>query len=150
LALIANQIINVFGIPVATVMIVKLNPLEFDLSARIVLILEPGLDICTGVDKRNCRWFCDRVGLDVGFEFRKRECKRAKDERSRDCERNSSHCFAPYCEPERGQDRNLSPRRLKISASRAFGWIDVIAEQRRSAFPSTSTGERRENMSQVL
>jgi len=44
----------------------------------------------------------------------------------------------------------MSPRRLKISASRAFGWIDVIAEQRRSAFPSISTGGRRENMSQVF
>jgi hypothetical protein len=52
-----------------------------------------------------------------------------------------------------GGIENLSPQMLKISASRAFGRIElsnVIADQGRSAFPSTSTGERRENMSQVF
>jgi hypothetical protein len=52
-----------------------------------------------------------------------------------------------------GGVENLSPQRLKISASRAFGWMglsNVIAEQLRSTFPSTSTGEQRENMSQLF
>jgi hypothetical protein len=49
-----------------------------------------------------------------------------------------------------GGVENRSPQRLKISASRAFGWMglsNVIAEQQRSALPSTSTDEWRENMS---
>jgi len=142
--------VDEFGVrPGASQVIADLLDTDCRLVTAVVRKLELHIFASLGADLRRRR-FCDRVGLDVGFEFWKRECKRAKDERSRDCERNSSHCFAPYCAPERGQDRNLSPRRLKISASRAFGWIDVIAEQRRSAFPSTTTGERRENMSQIL
>jgi hypothetical protein len=52
-----------------------------------------------------------------------------------------------------GKIEILSPQRLKISAPRAFGRVglsNVIAERRRSAFPSTSTGEARENMSRLF
>ena len=119
----------------------------------IVLKLELHVFACVGADLWRRR-FCDKVGdsagLDVGFEFRKRKRKRAQDESCRDRERNSFHCFAPCYEPERGRHRKLAPPGPKISASRAFGRINVIAERRRSAVSSTSTGGRRENMSRLF
>jgi hypothetical protein len=126
LALIANQITDVFGIPVATVAVLKFDPLEFDLSAGIVLVLEPDLDICAGVAEWGRDWFGDWVGPDVGFKFRKRKCSRAQDERSCDCERYSFHGLAPC---------------LVVKCYCRTGAL---------GFPSTSTGGNHENMSLVF
>jgi hypothetical protein len=62
-------------------------------------------------------------------------------------------CFAPCYEPERRQDRKLGATWAEDSAACAFGRSGCqmfFTEQQRSAYPSTSTGERRENMSQLF
>jgi hypothetical protein len=140
-----------FGPPIILDQLVIFDFLCPDNLAVRTIVLKLELHVFAGVGADLWRRrFGRRVGPDVGFEFRKRDCQRAQNKRCRYCVRNSFHCFAPCYEPERGRDRKLAPPGPKISASRAFGLIDVIAELRRPAFPSTSTGGRRENMSQVF
>jgi len=65
----------------------------------------------------------------------------------------AEHFKQPLGDLRAGRIENLSPQRLRISAPRTFGWVGlsmVIAERRRLACVSNSTGDQRENMSRVF
>src|SRR5262245_29084568 len=144
--------VDEFGVILAIRSIGDLLDTDCRMVTAVVRKLELHIFAGLGAELRR-RWFGDRIGPDFGFEFRKRKNKRAQDDRRYDCERNSFHCFAPVMSLCAGRIEILSPQRLKISAPRAFGRVglsNVFAERRRSAFPSTSTGEARENMSRLF
>jgi hypothetical protein len=74
------HIVDIFGLPAIIGLSEISDPLESDSSTEAMIVPKPECDpsACVGADLRR-RWIGDRVGLDVGFEFRNRDCNRAQD-----------------------------------------------------------------------
>jgi hypothetical protein len=74
------HIVDIFDLPAIIVLVEISDPLESDSSTEAMIVPKPECDPSAYVGADLSRgWFGDRVGLDIGFEFRKRDCNRAQD-----------------------------------------------------------------------